>query len=55
VRTLTTLGDWTGPARDFPIEPPDAGEGLAALVQAADGKILGAGLILDPPGGSKDG
>ena len=37
VRSLTTLGEWTGPARDFPIEPPAAGEGLALLVQAADG------------------
>jgi hypothetical protein len=47
VRTLTTLGDWTGPARDFPIDPPAAGEGLAVLVQASDGKILGAGLVLE--------
>jgi len=46
VRTLTTLGDWTGPAREFPIEPPAAAEGLAVLVQAADGKMLGAGFIV---------
>lgn len=46
VRTLTTLGEWDGAARDFPLEPPGPGEGLAVLVQAADGKILGAGLVL---------
>ena len=47
VRSLTTLGEWTGPARDFPIQPPAAGEGLALLVQAADGKILAAGTVGD--------
>jgi hypothetical protein len=45
VRTFTTLGDWTGPARDFPIEPPAAGEGLAVLVQTPDGRILGTGVV----------
>ena len=49
VRNLTTLGEWTGPARDFPIEPPAAGEGLALLVQAADGRILAAGTVGDNP------
>jgi len=49
VRSLTTLGEWTGPARDFPIQPPAAGEGLALLVQAADGKILAAGTVGDNP------
>jgi len=49
VRNLTTLGEWTGPARDFPIQPPAAGEGLALLVQAADGKILAAGTVGDNP------
>jgi hypothetical protein len=46
VRTLATLGDWTGSARDFAIDPPAPGEGLAILVQTADGKILGAALAL---------
>jgi len=46
VRTFTTLGDWAGPARDFPIEPPAAGEGLAVLVQTPDGKILGTGVVI---------
>jgi hypothetical protein len=48
VRSLTVLGEWTGAARDFAIEPPAAGEGLAVLVQAPDGKILGAGLVVSP-------
>jgi hypothetical protein len=48
VRMLATLGDWTGPARDFAIDPPAAGEGLAVLVQAPDGKILGASLVISP-------
>ena len=48
VRSLATLGDWDGSARQFPVEPPAAGEGLAVLVQAADGKILGAGYITAP-------
>jgi hypothetical protein len=42
VETLTTLGRWTGAKAAFAIEPPAAGEGLAVLVQAADGEILGA-------------
>jgi hypothetical protein len=52
VRALTTLGDWTGPAHDSPIDPPAVGEGVAVLVQAPDGKILGAGLVLGPAGAS---
>jgi len=47
VRSLTELGEWDGAARDFAIDPPVAGEGLAVLVQAPDGKILGAALTLD--------
>ena len=48
VRSLTALGEWTGAARDFPIEPPATGEGLAVLVQDADGKILSAAVLLGP-------
>jgi hypothetical protein len=48
VEALATLGAWDGKPVSFPIEPPGAGEGLAVLVQAPDGKILGAGAI--PPG-----
>jgi hypothetical protein len=45
VETLTTLGSWTGTAAAFPIEPPPPGKGIAVLVQAADGKILGAAAL----------
>ncbi len=45
VRALTTLGAWDGSARIFPVEPPGAGEGIAVLVQASDGQMLGAGYI----------
>jgi hypothetical protein len=48
VRALTTLGEWQGAARQFPIEAPAAGEGIAVLVQAADGQMLGAALLLGP-------
>jgi len=42
VETLTALGDWTGAELRLDIAPPAAGEGVAILVQAADGRILGA-------------
>ena len=46
VQTLTTLGVWDGSLRSFAIEPPAAGEGLAILVQAPDGHMLGAAMVL---------
>lgn len=46
VQSLTPLGAWDGSARSFPIEPPAAGEGLAVLVQAPDGHMLGAAMVL---------
>lgn len=46
VRTLTTLGAWDDSSLSFTIEPPVAGEGLAVLVQAPDGHMLGAALVL---------
>ena len=46
VETLKTLGAWDGVPLSFPIEPPVAGEGLAILVQAPDGHILGAAMLL---------
>jgi hypothetical protein len=46
VRSLTTLGAWDGSRLSFAIEPPAAGEGLAVLVQAPDGRMLGAALVL---------
>jgi hypothetical protein len=45
VETLATLGAWNGAKVAFPIEPPRPGEGLAVLVQAEDGKILGAAVV----------
>lgn len=48
VEALSTLGAWNGAKAGFPIEPPGAGEGIAILVQAADGKILGAAAVASP-------
>jgi hypothetical protein len=45
VEALFTLGTWDGTARSFAIEPPSAGEGIAILVQAPDGTMLGAARI----------
>jgi hypothetical protein len=45
VRELRTLGAWDGSALRFPVEPPGAGEGIAVLVQAADGRMLGAAAL----------
>jgi hypothetical protein len=46
VESLTTLGTWDASEQRFPIEPPAAGEGLAVLVQAPDGHMLGAAMVL---------
>jgi hypothetical protein len=48
VNAVIRLGEWDGSARRYRIEPPRPGEGLAVLVQAADGKMLGAAAILGP-------
>ena len=48
VTAVTRLGEWDGSARRYRIEPPRSGEGLAVLVQAADGRMLGAAAILGP-------
>jgi hypothetical protein len=45
VETLVPLGAWQGAALAFPVEPPAAGEGIAVLVQAADGQMLGAAAV----------
>jgi hypothetical protein len=45
VETLTTLGGWDGSSATFAVDPPGAGEGLAVLVQAPDGRILGAAAL----------
>jgi hypothetical protein len=45
VQSLTTLGLWDGSMQEFAIEPPGPGEGLAVLVQAPDGHMLGAAIV----------
>jgi hypothetical protein len=45
VTVLKPLGDWTGFALTFAVDPPAANEGVAILVQADDGNILGAGSV----------
>jgi hypothetical protein len=45
VESLVTLGTWDGAARRFAVTPPGPGEGLAVLVQALSGAILGAAAI----------
>jgi hypothetical protein len=45
VERLATLGSWNGAAVRFPVEPPGDGEGLAVVVQAADGHMLGAAEV----------
>jgi len=42
VTSLKMIGEWTGEAARFPIQPPAEGEGIAVLVQAPDGRFLGA-------------
>jgi hypothetical protein len=46
VEMLATLGGWNGSALNFAIEPPADGEGVAVLVQAPDGRMLGAAALL---------
>jgi hypothetical protein len=46
VETLAPLGNWQGTDATFAVEPPAAGEGIAVLVQAADGRMLGAAQLL---------
>jgi hypothetical protein len=49
VEALLTLGIWDGKAVTYPIEPPGENEGLAVLVQAPDGTMLGAASISSRP------
>jgi hypothetical protein len=46
VQTVAPLGNWQGADATFTVEPPAAGEGIAVLVQAADGRMLGAAVLL---------
>ena len=45
VESLSSRGSWEGSPLRFAIEPPAAGEGIAVLVQAADGRMLGAAKL----------
>ncbi|MGC2412777.1 MAG: DUF1223 domain-containing protein [Stellaceae bacterium] len=45
VESVTRLGAWDGSKQEFPIDPPTTGEGLAILVQALDGHMLGAAAL----------
>ncbi len=42
VRSITSLGGWTGTAMTYTVPKP-TGESMAVLVQQADGTLLGAG------------
>jgi hypothetical protein len=46
VQIVAPLGNWQGADATFAIEPPATGEGIAVLVQAADGRMLGAAQLL---------
>ena len=46
VDAVATLGAWQGAEAEFALEPPAAGEGIAVLVQGADGQMLGAAMLL---------
>jgi hypothetical protein len=51
VETLTMLGDWQGTPIRFAVPPPRPDEGVAVLVQAEDGTILGAAATTPAAGG----
>jgi hypothetical protein len=46
VEMLASLGSWNGSALRFAIEPPADDEGVGVLVQAPDGRMLGAATLL---------
>lgn len=45
VDSIRDAGDWTGRQLELPVDPVDAGHGLAILVQGEDGRILGAAAL----------
>jgi hypothetical protein len=49
VTALAELGPWLGQALHFSIDPAKPGEGIAVLVQAEGGQILGAGMAPTSP------
>jgi len=46
IEALMPLGAWDGASVSFPVTVPGTGKGIAVLVQAEDGRILGAGAVL---------
>lgn len=46
VEALETLGAWQGTEVTFSLDSPSANHGIAVFVQAADGRMLGAAVIL---------
>lgn len=48
VETISDLGLWDGTPRDVAIDPPAPGEAVAVLIQAPDGRMLGAAMALAP-------
>jgi hypothetical protein len=45
VESFRTAGQWTGQALELPIDPVDADHGLAVVIQADNGRILGAATL----------
>ncbi len=45
VEAIGSLAEWTGQTLSLPVEPVDAGHGIAVLVQGEDGRILGAAAL----------
>jgi hypothetical protein len=45
VIAFSRLGTWNGSSTTFSVDPPDANQGIAVLVQATSGKILGAAMV----------
>jgi hypothetical protein len=48
VESLARLGAWDGMPQRFAVAPPGPGEGIAVLVQAPSGPILGAAAVSVP-------
>lgn len=46
VEALETLGAWQGTEVTFSLDSPSANHGIAVFVQATDGRMLGAAVIL---------
>jgi len=45
VEAIGNPAEWAGQRLDLPVEPVDAGHGIAVLVQGEDGQILGAAAL----------